>query len=184
MSEIQPAIINGWFTTATHAGSPNYDERPAGADVELIVLHHISLPAGNLSGDAVIDFFQNKLTASSHPPELAALSTVRVSAHFFVRRDGRVIQIVNTKRRAWHAGVSTWRGRENCNDFSVGIEVEGTGELAFEPAQYTALNDLISALKDFYPGIALSSHSEIAPGRKTDPGPSFDWSVLAHRMAI
>ncbi len=177
------AIINGWLTTATHAGSPNYDARPAGARVELIVLHHISLPAGNFSGDIVINFFQNKITVDNHQPELAELAAIRVSAHFFVRRDGRIIQLVNTQRRAWHAGVSAWRGRERCNDFSVGIEIEGTGELPFEPAQYAALNTLISALKDFYPDVALTSHSEIAPGRKSDPGPTFDWSALTHRMA-
>ncbi len=178
------AIINGWLTTATHAGSPNYDDRPFDARVELIVLHHISLPAGNFSGDTVISFFQNKLAADNHQPELAQLATIRVSAHFFVRRDGRIIQLVNTQRRAWHAGVSVWRGRERCNDFSVGIEIEGTGELPFEPAQYAALNSLISALKDFYPDAALTSHSEIAPGRKNDPGPTFDWSALTHRMAV
>jgi N-acetyl-anhydromuramoyl-L-alanine amidase len=184
MSELKARIINGWLTTATHAGSPNYDDRPINTRVELIVLHHISLPAGDFSGNTVIDFFQNKLVVSSNRPELETLSGIRVSAHFFVRRDGRTIQVVNTQRRAWHAGVSAWRGRENCNDFSVGIEVEGIGELPFEPAQYGALNDLIAALKDFYPDVALSSHSEIAPGRKTDPGPTFDWSALAHRLAV
>jgi N-acetyl-anhydromuramoyl-L-alanine amidase len=153
------------------------------ARVELIVLHHISLPAGDFSGDTVIDFFQNRMDVTANP-ELAEIADMRVSAHFFIRRNGRVIQFVNTEDRAWHAGVSAWCGRAGCNDFSVGIEIEGTSDVAFEDAQYDALNALIAALLSTYAGAALTSHSEIAPGRKVDPGPMFDWGRLHQRPSI
>jgi N-acetyl-anhydromuramoyl-L-alanine amidase len=176
-------IESGWWTGATRADSPNFDARPVDSRVELIVLHHISLPAGDFSRDTVVDFFQNRINTATNP-ELAEIADLRVSAHFFVRRDGRVIQCVSTDERAWHAGVSAWRGRAGCNDFSVGIEIEGTSDVAFEDAQYDALNVLITTLLSAYPGTALTSHSEVAPGRKVDPGPMFDWARLHRRAPI
>lgn len=176
-------ITEGWYRDASRVESPNFDDRPSGARVELIVLHHISLPEGDFSTDAVIDFFQNQLDIQAHP-KFAELANIRVSAHFFVRRSGQVIQFVNANTRAWHAGVSAWRGRAACNDFSVGIEIEGTSEVPFENAQYDALNALIDALKQTYPNAALTSHSEIAPGRKVDPGPCFDWARVSYRYDV
>jgi N-acetyl-anhydromuramoyl-L-alanine amidase len=176
-------IDGGWWPAATRIDSPNFDGRPVDARVELIVLHHISLPAGDFSTDTVIDFFQNRIDTAANP-ELAEIADIRVSAHFFVRRNGHVIQFVSTHDRAWHAGVSAWCGRTGCNDFSVGIEIEGTSDVAFEDAQYNALNALIAALLGAYPDAALTSHSEIAPGRKVDPGPMFDWARLQRRSSI
>jgi N-acetyl-anhydromuramoyl-L-alanine amidase len=167
----------------TRAESPNFDARSDGARVELIVLHHISLPADEFSGNAVIDLFQNRLDESDDP-RLAELKGLRVSAHFFLRRDGEVIQCVSVDDRAWHAGKSAWRGRAACNDFSVGIEIEGNASAPFTDAQYDSLNTLIDALAAQYPIAALTSHSEIAPGRKIDPGPTFDWARLTTRFSV
>jgi AmpD protein len=172
----------GWWSGATRRASPNFDARPRDTAIELVVLHHISLPAGQFSGDAVIDFFENRLDAASHPA-LSDLAGLRVSAHFFVRRDGAVVQFVGCDDRAWHAGVSCWRGRSVCNDFSVGIEIEGDDRTAFADAQYASLNALLAAISQAYPVAAVSTHSEIAAGRKIDPGPSFDWSRLAQHWS-
>ena len=167
----------GWWLEAERRASPNFDVRPEGVAAELVVLHHISLPAGQFDGDAVVDFFENRLDIA-HYPQLVELANVKVSAHFFVRRDGTVLQLVSCDDRAWHAGVSMWRGRGVCNDFSVGIEIEGDDKAPFTAAQYSALNALLAALKLAYPIKAVTTHSEIAPGRKIDPGPTFDWSRL------
>ena len=167
----------GWWLEAERLGSPNFDGRPEGTAAELVVLHHISLPAGQFEGEAVVDFFENRLDVTRYP-QLIELADIKVSAHFFVRRGGTVLQFVSCDDRAWHAGVSTWRGRAVCNDFSIGIEIEGDDKAPFTDAQYSALNALLAALKFAYPIKAVTTHSEIAPGRKIDPGPTFDWSRL------
>lgn len=173
----------GWWIAAERRASANCDARSVGVAAELVVLHHISLPAGEFDGDAVVDFFENKLNVEQYP-QLAELANVAVSAHFFVRRGGAVLQFVSCDDRAWHAGVSMWRGRGVCNDFSIGIEIEGDDKAPFTEAQYSALNTLLSALKLAYPITAVTSHSEIAPGRKIDPGPTFDWSRLERRWDV
>lgn len=158
-------------------GSPNCDERPAGEEVSLVVVHAISLPPGEFCGDGVERLFTNRLDPAAHP-YYAAIDGLRVSAHFFIRRDGRIVQFVPCGKRAWHAGVSSWQGRERCNDFSIGIELEGCDELPFEPAQYRQLADLVKVLARCYPVRSVVGHADIAPGRKTDPGPHFDWPHL------
>lgn len=173
----------GWWTGAKRRASPNFDARPDAVATELVVLHHISLPAGEFDGDAVVDFFENQLNVEQYP-QLAELANVAVSAHFFVRRGGAVLQFVSCDDRAWHAGVSMWRGRGVCNDFSIGIEIEGDDRAPFTEAQYSALNTLLTALKLAYPIKAVTSHSEIAPGRKIDPGPTFDWSRLERHWDV
>ena len=170
----------GWWSGATQRASPNFDTRPANADVELVVLHHISLPAGQFDGDAVSDFFENDLDVVRYPM-LVELADVHVSAHFFLRRTGEVLQFVSCANRAWHAGVSIWRGRGGCNNFSIGIEIEGDAVTPFTDLQYAALVELLTAIKQNYPIRAVTTHSEIAPGRKIDPGPTFDWSRLGVR---
>jgi len=168
----------GWLPQGAgvvHAPSPNADARPDAIDISLLVIHNISLPPGQFGGTEIIDFFCNRLDVSTHP-WLDRLRGVRVSAHFLVRRDGSVIQFVACGERAWHAGVSNFEGRSACNDFSIGIEVEGTDTQPFEDAQYAALACLTRALRAHYPLRAVRGHEHIAPGRKTDPGPYFDWA--------
>jgi N-acetyl-anhydromuramoyl-L-alanine amidase len=154
--------------------SPNQDERPAGTEVSLVVLHSISLPPGEFGGDAIERLFTNRLDSAAHP-YFAQIHALRVSAHFLIRRDGELVQFVPVERRAWHAGASSWRGRGRCNDFSLGIELEGSDSAPFEATQYDALSALLRELGGRYPLQAIAAHSEIAPGRKTDPGPGFDW---------
>jgi len=154
--------------------SPNSDARPGGVAVELIVVHNISLPPGDFGGPGIIDLFLNRLDPAAHG-YYAGIAHLRVSAHFLIRRNGDLIQFVSCAQRAWHAGASQWRGRERCNDFSVGIELEGTDEIPFEDAQYGCLARLITALRDRYPIADVTGHSDIAPGRKTDPGAAFEW---------
>lgn len=168
----------GWLDQAAHQPSPNRDARPAGQSVRLVVLHAISLPPGEFGGDAVDDFFTNRLDHRAHP-YFAGIADRRVSAHFFIRRDGRVTQFVSCLERAWHAGVSCWQGMGRCNDFSLGIELEGDDFSDFSAAQYRALNELLDVLKTEFPGISIAGHADVAPGRKTDPGPHFDWSRIA-----
>jgi AmpD protein len=168
----------GWHPRARRVDSPNRDVRPAGIAVELLVLHNISLPPGRFGGPGVEQLFTNRLDPAAYPfyMEIAGL---KVSAHFFLRRDGSLTQFVSCGERAWHAGVSRWRGREKCNDFSIGIEIEGTDERPYTARQYARLAGLVELLRGAYPDIAgIAAHSEIAPGRKTDPGPSFDWARL------
>ena len=167
----------GWFAGAHRLPSPNCDARPDGAELRLVVIHNISLPPGVFDGDAVIELFTNRLDWDAHP-YYQGIRGLRVSAHFFVRRDGTLIQFVPTRLRAWHAGVSSWQGLERCNDFSVGIELEGTDDAPFSDAQYATLVPLVRALKARYPIEAVVGHSDIAPGRKTDPGPHFAWHRL------
>jgi AmpD protein len=157
--------------------SPNCDERPAGVALELLVVHNISLPPGEFGGDGIIDLFMNRLDPSAHP-YYATIAQLRVSAHFLVRRDGELIQFVPCAKRAWHAGESAWRGRSRCNDFSVGVELEGADDQPFADIQYAELAPLITALQRAYGALEIVGHSDIAPARKTDPGPCFDWQRL------
>ncbi len=175
---VDPAT--GLIAGARFVPSPNCDDRPAGCAPELIVVHGISLPPGGFGGPWIEQLFTNSLPPSVHP-YFATLQDARVSAHALVRRDGTVVQFVPTGRRAWHAGESTWCGRGGCNDFSIGIELEGADTVPYEDVQYAVLARLVAGLADAYPGLApdaLTGHADIAPGRKTDPGPAFDWPRL------
>ncbi len=167
----------GWYRAARALPSPNHGPRPAGSEVDLIVVHSISLPPGKYGGDQVQALFTNTLDWDAHP-YFQPLRGLQVSAHFYVRRDGRLWQFVSCDARAWHAGVSCFRGRENCNDYSVGVELEGLEGEPFEPAQYATLARLCRALARRYPIEAIAGHQHIAPGRKHDPGPGFDWRHL------
>ncbi len=170
----------GILEDATFIPSPNYDERPAHNLPELIVVHNISLPPGEFGGPFIGQLFTNQLEPSEHP-FFEEISHLKVSAHILIRRDGEVIQFVPFHQRAWHAGESNYCGRERCNDFSIGIELEGTDDVEYEDVQYRQLADMISTLCDSYPGLskdAITGHCDIAPQRKTDPGPSFDWHKL------
>ena len=173
-----------WFTKVDRAPSPNHDLRPDPEDISLVVVHGISLPPGTFGTGAVERFFCNTLDCSGDP-RLADLAGVRVSAHLFVSRQGAVTQFVPFDRRAWHAGVSRWRGRTNCNDFSIGIELEGTDDSGYTNRQYAVLARILDTLVARYPRLdrsALVGHNEIAPGRKTDPGPRFDWRLVHRSM--
>jgi AmpD protein len=154
--------------------SPNADDRPDGAVVELIVVHAISLPPERFGGPYIEALFTNRLDAGAHP-YFQSIANLRVSAHFLVRRSGELIQFVECDRRAWHAGSSAWRGRERCNDFSIGIELEGCDTRRFASAQYGMLARLVDRICAHYPIADIVGHSDVAPGRKTDPGPHFDW---------
>ena len=162
--------------------SPNHDERPPGSEITLVVLHSISLPPGEYGGDAIERLFTNCLEPQAHP-YFREICNLKVSAHFLVRRDGSVVQFVPVERRAWHAGVSSWRGRERCNDFSIGIELEGSEDDAFTDPQYQALTGLVHRLQSQWPIRDIAAHSEVAPGRKTDPGAHFDWARLLAGLA-
>lgn len=164
----------GVWSKAAFIPSPNCDERPPNEPVTLLVVHNISLPPGEFGGGGVVDLFLNRLDHQSHP-YYAQLVGLRVSSHFLIRQTGEVIQFVAADRRAWHAGQSHWRGRDRCNDFSIGVELEGTDHQAFADAQYEELARLTRALRERYPITDIAGHSEISPGRKTDPGPYFDW---------
>lgn len=155
--------------------SPNCDARPAGCAVSLLVIHNISLPPGEFGGTGIAELFTNRLDAAAHP-YYATVAGAKVSAHFLIRRDGELLQFVPCGSRAWHAGDSSWRGRARCNDFSIGVELEGTDDAPFTSAQYRRLAGLTRALKARYPIRDIVGHSDIAPGRKSDPGPHFDWS--------
>jgi len=167
----------GIASTAAQVPSPNCDARPDGAVVDLVVVHGISLPPGRFGGDGVLRLFTNRLDAAGHP-YYATIAGLRVSAHFLIRRDGALVQFVPCRLRAWHAGVSSWRGRERCNDFSVGIELEGTDDRRYTRSQYQTLKRLLTALLRRYPIVDVVGHSDVAPGRKTDPGAGFDWRRL------
>lgn len=166
----------GFDSQATRIDSPNFDQRPAG-DIDLIVVHNISLPPKEYGGDGIIELFTNQLDPAAHP-YYAEIAHLEVSSHFLIRRDGQLLQFVSCLDRAWHAGQSCWQGRERCNDFSIGIELEGDDESMFEDKQYWVLNKLITRLRQQYPIQSIAGHSDIAPGRKTDPGPFFDWDRI------
>lgn len=174
----EPRWRQGWWTGAARRSSPNFGLRPQGLLPELVILHSISLPPGQYGGHEIEQFFKNRLDHAAHP-YFGALRGVTVSAHFLVRRDGDLRQFVACDRRAWHAGVSQWRGRANCNDWSIGIELEGLEGQTFEPAQYQALGHLLGAIAQRYPVRELVGHEHVAPGRKQDPGSGFDWAGLA-----
>ena len=170
----------GWLQSAEVLPSPNFDARPERSNIKLIVVHGISLPPGEYGGGHIQKFFCNRLDVNAHD-YFASICDLRVSAHCLIERDGRIVQFVSFLDRAWHAGVSEWRGESGCNDFSIGIELEGQDHEAYSEAQYQSLARLVDALRSYFPGIAsdaIAGHSDIAPGRKTDPGPAFDWARL------
>ena len=167
-----------WLPGVEHLPSPNADERPTNAGIDLLVIHNISLPPGEFGGDEIVDLFLNRLDTGRHP-YFETLVGLKVSAHFLIRRDGSAVQFVALERRAWHAGQSHFCGRERCNDFSVGIELEGTDDTPFRDAQYCTLNELTALIRERHPAVTperIVGHADIAPGRKTDPGPCFDWA--------
>mgnify|MGYP001819814595 FL=1 len=177
-------IADGWLSAARRVPTENFEMRPLGCVPELLVIHNISLPPGQFGGDCIERFFANCLDWDAHPffDEIRGL---RVSSHLLIQRDGQLLQFVSFKDRAWHAGLSEFQGRDNCNDFSIGIELEGTDLLPYTDAQYAALTSATSALLYCYPDMrreCIVGHSDIAPGRKTDPGPAFDWQRF--RLAI
>jgi N-acetyl-anhydromuramoyl-L-alanine amidase len=166
--------VEGWVDGARRVPSPNFDARPAGAAIALLVIHSISLPPGEFGGPGVTELFSNRLDPKAHP-YYATIHELRVSSHFFIRRDGELIQFVSCDARAWHAGASSWREQGNCNDFSIGVELEGCDDRRFTAKQYHKLAALTRGLRLRYPLTGVAGHSDIAPGRKTDPGPRFDW---------
>jgi len=167
---------DGLATGVPFIASPNCDERPDRAQIELIVIHAISLPPGEYGGHGIEELFLNRLDPSGHP-YYAGIAHLKVSAHFLVQRDGACVQFVQCVKRAWHAGASSWRGRPQCNDYSIGIELEGCDDGPFELAQYSTLTHLTRALQRAYPIQDIAGHADIAPGRKTDPGAHFDWAL-------
>jgi AmpD protein len=172
-----PLWSQGWYRFAHCVASPNFGPRPEASTIDLIVLHSISLPPGVYGGDEVQRLFTNTLDWDAHP-YFQQIRGMQVSAHFFIRRDGALLQFVSCDARAWHAGASTWRGRANCNDDSIGIELEGLEGETFEAAQYEALSALCAAIGQHYPIRHVAGHEHIAPGRKQDPGPGFDWAAV------
>ncbi len=173
----------GWYRFAAHQASPNHGPRPPLAHVDLIVLHSISLPPGHYGGPEVLQFFNNQLDWKTHP-YFSQIQDMKVSAHFFIRRNGELWQLVSCDDRAWHAGASNYRDRDNCNDDSIGIELEGLEGDLFEDAQYECLQSLCAALIQRYPIEHLAGHEHIAPGRKGDPGTGFDWMRLQKDLAL
>ena len=171
----------GWWAGARHCPSPNVRPRPAGERVSLAVVHAISLPPGHFRGDAVQRLFTNQLDWDAHP-YYGSIRGLRVSAHFFIRRSGRTQQFVSCDQSAWHAGASLWRGRSECNDWSIGIELEGLEGGTFESAQYAQLARLLDVLSRRYPLAEAVGHEHVAPGRKADPGPGFDWLRLRRTL--
>ena len=168
---------NGILENIRFIPSPNFNEYPENTEISLLVIHCISLPRGEYEGNAIIKLFTNSLAPKEHP-SYEAIAALKVSAHILIRRDGEVIQFVPFNKRAWHAGASQFDGRENCNDFSIGIELEGTDDTPFTQAQYKELGSITKTLLKTYPQIThdrITGHSDIAPGRKTDPGTEFDW---------
>jgi len=175
--DLQVDLETGLMRGAKQIASPNYDARPVGVEADLIVIHGISLPPGEFGGPWIERLFTNTLPAEIHP-YFAEVAPLRVSSHLVVQRDGALTQYVSFADRAWHAGQSNYQGRAACNDFSVGVELEGTDALPYEATQYAALAEVVAARCAAYPRLSadrLVGHSEIAPGRKTDPGPAFDW---------
>ena len=176
----RPAWRGGWLQSARRVDSPNFGPRPEGTAIELVVVHSISLPPGEYGGDAIERLFTNRLDPAAHP-YFDRLRGVHVSAHFLIRRDGELVQFVSCVKRAWHAGESSWNGRAGCNDFSIGIELEGLEGDTFEEAQYERLAATLAGLVGRYPIRAVTSHEHVAPGRKRDPGAGFDWARLQRR---
>lgn len=179
-------IVDHWLHGAQRVLSPNHSERPPGMPIDLLVIHNISLPPGKFGGPWISDLFCNQLSPDLHP-YFAEICAMRVSSHLLIRRDGTVLQYVPFDRKAWHAGRSSFQGREECNEFSIGIELEGTDETPFDDLQYECLARLSTLLMQHYPGITperITGHSDIAPGRKTDPGPCFDWRKYRQNLLV
>lgn len=176
---LTPIVINdaGFANKAKVLLSPNFDDRPSNSNVNLIVIHNISLPPRNYEGNNIIELFTNKLNPDDHE-YFKSISNLKVSSHFLIRRDGSLFQFVSCLNRAWHAGESSWNEIKNCNDFSIGIELEGSDYDAFESKQYIGLQELIQSLINKYPIKDIVGHSDIAPSRKTDPGPYFEWDKI------
>ena len=177
---------DGWIDGVRHVASPNFDVRPEESEVDLLVIHNISLPPGEFGGPYIEQLFCNQLDPQAHP-YFADIAHLKVSSHFLIRRDGEIIQFVAINQRAWHAGESSFCGQTACNNFSIGIELEGTDELPFTEAQYQALTELTQLMMQAYPAITpdrITGHSDIAPGRKTDPGMAFDWTRYKQNLAI
>ena len=168
---------SGHANLARQVRSPNFDARPDGTPISLVVVHGISLPPGSFGGDAIEALFTNRLDPQEHP-YFAGIATLHVSAHFLIRRGGALVQFVPCTMRAWHAGASSWRGHERCNDFSVGVELEGADDVPYTAKQYRKLARLLEAIRRRYPIEDVVGHSDVAPGRKTDPGPAFDWLLV------
>ena len=177
----------GWVGFANWRYSPNQDSRPENAQIDIVVIHHISLPPGQFlseeSSQNIIDFFQNRLNPNAHP-YFAEIANQKVSSHFLITRSGELVQFVSTQNKAWHAGISSFMGRDKCNDFSIGVELEGNGDCPFEEAQYQTLVCLVKKLKASYPKLQFAGHSDIAPERKTDPGIYFDWKKFQKETGI
>lgn len=179
-------VENGVLLNVRQVSSPNYNERPSNTDIDLLVIHNISLPPGEFGGPYIDAFFTNTLDPSDHP-YFVEIASVEVSSHCFISRDGSITQYVPFTKRAWHAGISQFSGREDCNDFSIGIELEGTDTLPYDKLQYFALARLVALLQQTYPKITwdrIVGHSTIAPGRKTDPGPAFDWKLFLKLLSM
>ena len=168
---------NGWYQAARHVASPNFGPRPAGMSIDLVVLHSISLPPGQYGGPEIEALFTNTLDWDAHP-YFQQIRGAEVSAHFLIRRQGELVQFVSCDDRAWHAGKSQHMGRDNCNDFSIGIEIEGLEGETFETAQYDTLTHLCKAIAQHYPIAHIAGHEHVAPDRKKDPGEGFDWKLL------
>ena len=168
---------DGWINAIRHLPSSHHTARPAAAKIVLVVIHGISLPPRQFGGEAVAHLFCGTLDCDEHP-YFAKLRGLRVSAHFFIRRDGELTQFVSTEAAAWHAGDSLWRGKKNCNDFSIGIELEGCDDIPYTKAQYQQLTRLLKTLIGYYPHLRIAGHCHIASARKTDPGDAFDWQAL------
>lgn len=170
-------ITNQRLDVAEQKPSVNFNQRPDGTNITLVVIHNISLPPGEFNNNYIEDFFTNQLQTDQHP-YFETLKEVKVSAHLLIKRDGRIVQFVDFDQRAWHAGRSSFNQIDDCNNYSIGIELEGTDNSPYETLQYQSLNQVLSILKAHYPITDIRGHSEIAPGRKTDPGPAFDWRKL------
>ena len=173
--------VSGYLDKAHQINSPNFDERPSESEINLLVIHNISLPPNEYGGNGVIELFTNQINPDAHP-YYQNLVGVKVSTHFFIRRDGNIIQFVSCLKRAWHAGVSSWQNKTHCNDFSIGIELEGCDTEPFAREQYEKLTQLTRVIQSVYPVTEIAGHSDIAPGRKTDPGPYFDW--VSYRASL
>ena len=180
---LAPLWLDGWYQFAGHVASPNFGPRPPGSKPKLIVVHAISLPPGCYGGSEVEQLFTNQLDWDQHP-YFESIRGMAVSSHFYIRRQGELVQFVSADDRAWHAGVSSFRGRSNCNDYAIGVELEGAEDGPFEDAQYETLAVLCAAVLQRYGVADLAGHEHVAPGRKTDPGPGFDWRRLQRSLGL
>jgi len=180
MDKNRPLIKNGWLVDTLAIPSPNKNPRPDPSDIHLIIIHNISLPPNQFGGSYIDEFFCNQLKKEDHP-YFEEIHQLKVSPHLFIKRNGDITQFVPFHERAWHAGISTYKGQENCNDFSIGIELEGADHIPYTPEQYQQLTQCCEALIEHYPLLntdSITGHSDVSPGRKTDPGESFDWGFI------